>query len=515
MSRSHERNERGKVPGTGEGERIDRRVFVRTAGGILVSTSLAPYLVGCGSTTPPPAGSGKGNVTITVSGFADGATAAGSIKAKGTSGVNAGKSQTIPLSAPASGVSNGSANVDIGKYDVTYSQPAGYQLASGQKATKTGVSVTDGGTTPLTWKVELTSGTLAAAITGFKAGATDPGTLSAVGTSGADQGQTFDVPLSAPNAGASSGKLSLHVGTFDVTYTPPADHVLLTGEAGTQKGVAITDGGTTNVTWQVEVPTVPGGVVFHSDWSTGSGTGAGAVEDTNQTPHWTSYLADSPPSVVSASGIFTAGFANCFKAVIADNKASSVQIAGQWNQPALGSDLYYRAYLYADMATAEVTCPSGGNHPFSAGPGKDNWALHWGHTNGSDDLYLWWETYGNGTIGTFSCKLGTPLSFRTEYRIEIHCHIVDATTFTAEIRIYDASGTLVRTETDFTQVDIGGGSFTSDRQQGAQGGLAQWQDLAIGFNGASPWPVTMNPANYWGGVCVRTDNWCGAYSGGV
>lgn len=496
---------------------MDRRDFVRTAGGILVSSSLAPYLAGCKSIAPK--GTGKGTISVMIDGFPTGATNAGTIAAVGTSGANAGQTIDVPLPAPSAGTSKGSAPADVGVYDVTYQPPSNTMLTTGEQATQAGVKVGESATTPLTWSLAAptaNAGTLGVSVTGFDAGATDPGTVTAVGTAGAASGQKITVSLPVPNAGSSSTQASVPTGTYDVTYTPPSGANLATGQQATHAGVTISSGQTSSEEWQLQttITSSPGGILFHSDWATATGTSNAALDDTNKVQPWnTAPLTAANPSVIAAAAYFTAGFANCFKAPVINGgsggKAASVHDKNVWAAPTAGSDLFYRAYLYADWPTAETSLAFGGHHPWESGPGSVNWSFKFGHTQGSDNLVLYFATSTAHDLA----RIHTPLTFRTEYRIELHAHILSATSYTAEIQIYDASGNLIRQTSDFDMVNQSG--LTLDQVVLAASSYSQWQLMAIGTNGVGNFNATQNDANLWGGVCVRNDTWCGPYANGV
>ena len=134
MSRSR-RGQPGRLPGFAAP--LDRRDFVLTAGGILVS---AAAVSGCPGDpmVPPPPPPGKATVRVQVDGLINGSTPSPT-GGSGT-GAEVGGTRTLTLPVPnpnAQGVAVGDLpGVDPGVFDITYVPPANFRLLATDQPTK-------------------------------------------------------------------------------------------------------------------------------------------------------------------------------------------------------------------------------------------------------------------------------------------------------------------------------------------------------------------------------------------
>lgn len=263
----------------------------------------------------------------------------------------------------------------------------------------------------------------------------------------------------------------------------------------------------------ITLSAAPSGVVFHSDWSYGVGDSHDAdyVNIMTDGGTFTQYaesmrIADGPQTtIMSASGIFTAGFTNCMRTEL-DGTNANVQMHGEWPIPGVGEDLYYRVYVYYDIPNSEPTNSYAGNHGIEVpSSGNNNWSWKFGHTNGSANFTIYLSTPGQMPFDF----IGPTLTFRTEYRFETRIHKVSSTTFWPSVRIYSAGGTLIHDETDF------GGNWDMANHNPIACENAAWDDWIIGTNGPG-WSFGAGTCYYYyGGVCVSDDDWCGVYTGGI
>ncbi len=117
---------------------LDRRDFILTAGGILVSAAAVSGCPGDPMVPPPPPPPGKATVRVQVDGLINGSTPSPT-GGSGT-GAEVGGSRTLTLPVPnpnAQGVAVGDLpGVDPGVFDITYVPPANFRLLATDPATK-------------------------------------------------------------------------------------------------------------------------------------------------------------------------------------------------------------------------------------------------------------------------------------------------------------------------------------------------------------------------------------------
>ena len=109
--------------------------------------------------------------------------------------------------------------------------------------------------------------------------------------------------------------------------------------------------------------------------------------------------------------------------------------------------------------------------------------------------------------------------YRTVYRIEIHMQRTGDLTYILDMRIYDGGnpGTLLFDNADFNNRN--GSQTLADVPTLSYPNAAQWGGFDMGGNGElgdpPTNPVIVNGIFYFGGMCVRSDDWCGPYTGGI
>lgn len=202
---------------------MDRRNFVRTAGGLLVLSGL-----GCGVTDGTPIGF----IEVTVTGLTPGASSAGVVVATPQKG---GQTETITI--PPEGVER--REVNSGTYAIVYTAPSGHVLAPGT-IIPAFITVDPGETTPILLALTAVaqSGTLAITVTGLAAGASSGGSALITPSAGG-AATTLDIG----GTGLASAQFS--TGQYTVAYTAPSGYTLTSGT--TPQTVTITTNQTTTI----------------------------------------------------------------------------------------------------------------------------------------------------------------------------------------------------------------------------------------------------------------------------
>jgi len=260
----------------------------------------------------------------------------------------------------------------------------------------------------------------------------------------------------------------------------------------------------------------PGGVVFQSDWNT-VGT---AFSDVTDGGRWGNYWEFNNGtgvqlmSVVSGASVNGPGGRNALKVLQRGSTfAANVQ---QDNVLPASTDYYVRYYMRNDD-----TSPAG-DHIVT----PDTWQY-------SNLIYMRKASSGTGwtfVIGLYGCGSVYPIvywhpeitfSHGVWYRFEYSVHFVDPTHIQVHPRVYDASGTLLFSDSTFLQQDYGqSGSLSwagNDHWTLATFYAAgytfcvvpQWlTSIGMGNNGQQGATDTGLPW-YFAGVQIRTDWWPG------
>ena len=302
-----------------------------------------------------------------------------------------------------------------------------------------------------------------------------------------------------------------------VTWASSNTAVATVSSTGAVTGIAA---GTTNITATSEgvtgsapltVQTVQSGgvpLIFTSDWTTGLGNSASAVTDANKTPHWNDMNPDRDQLyVISSAGLgFPANMPNVLRVRYMGINSADVRSIRQWQTPPVGGSLYVRFYFRFDVPNSYGNIGYQGNHPIEAEPGSC--PFEWEHRLGSNS---------NGTM-TWSFMLGpdynVTLNKGQVYRLEYAFKNRTANdTYTADIRVYDAAGTLVADARNFLHL------YTTNSLASEAPAVpispACLQSLTMGSNGPSGWEtIGVNTADSWlylGGVAVSYAGWPGPY----
>jgi hypothetical protein len=262
--------------------------------------------------------------------------------------------------------------------------------------------------------------------------------------------------------------------------------------AGTATITATINGvpGSAGVT--VEERPVGGGVLFSSDWSSGSVSDGGS---------WAN--VSNHNAVVSANGLdFPAAMNNVLRQTYPSGGMQSVWVQSSdaaWSAPAVGESRYFRLYYRQDWRDSRSI---GGN------------GHHWIQANPGTCAYEWqWIIEPNGN-GTFNVRYGLtllnpggrfgPVTFNedTTYRFEWRLHRTSSSSVKYEVRIYDSAGALVLDTDDVPGLASATGTPNANCLR----------NMLIGYNGGNN--ISVESYQYIGAVAVCDDDWCGPYTGG-
>ena len=271
------------------------------------------------------------------------------------------------------------------------------------------------------------------------------------------------------------------------------------------------------------------GLLMSSDWSTGIGSTDAAIRDTDKAVPWTS---DVPTvlEVISASGFFAAGFTNCLKAWGHVEDSSGLWKIGALSNfgnvtydagvPEAGDHRYSRFYWRYDITDPPnnndgISGSWGGTHPTEIGSSQGS-VLHKMSMPIAGTTYQYIIVLFVSTGGTRTFYV--TLDKATEYRIEEHLEFLSATSWYYTIRIYNAAGTLVFTNSDFTL--WGHSTPMSGTIWYKRAGDYPMSHHKLGQNSSYTLEWDAGPERNiemfkYGGFCLRSDTWCGPYAGGV
>lgn len=468
---------------------IGRREFVRTTGGILVAASLGGACA--------DGGPGMGRVRVTITGLTPGFNSAGTAVITGD--------DIAPINVELIGRSTAEESVRAGTYHVVYTPPVGYAMAPGN-ANEIDVTVVPDGDTPIAFAVVAASGSLHLVVQGL--------------TGGVDGGSAQVVRTGIPNATPitilipESGTIdqSLVPGTYSVSYNSPAGHQLAPGQTN-PRNTTVPDGGSASVTFEVTQSATPTGVIFNSDWSTATGTGASAIRDGSR---WT--IAQQLEVVPSTGLDFPS--ANCLKVLIGTtsgvNSFPFMRKTGL-GVPAVGTSRYYRWY-------SRVTIPDGmgeadsETHPHQDGNAASdcNWLFKVHHNDGTNQWRPHFEISGGPY--PYDDWFAGFLNKNQTYRFEYQVHRTGANTFQIHIRVFDGGGAPVWSDSNW---------LTSDTRVPLNGQPLNFRAVSNmdGFNaglnglGGTDWHPSVIYM-YQGCVAIKdstnnSNDWIGPYSGGI
>jgi hypothetical protein len=424
-----------------------------------------------------------------------------------------GVSETLVMPVPtAAGVSQGDlTGIPPGTYTATYTPPAGFELVDPSQATQN-VTVVEDSIQTIEVACQLITGTIRATATGL-AGATAGGAVAARKSD--NTGNTFNLNLPAPTAGASTGDITdVPPASYAVTYTPPSGFELVNPSSSPQT-VAVVANEVANADFVCQVIQNPGQILFESDWSTAQGTGQAALRDTGKAKPWTNLVDNfNVLAVVSAAGEgLPAGMANCLQVGHLANtvRAAQVEAVGVWPAPAVGETLYFRLYLRNEIADnqGDFTSIINSHHPIQPLPGTCPGSWNWTWASKNDGTFPIGFNTETNPFPRSRWVLGKPrqnLLKNTTYRLEWRINR-QSTGYSVSVRVYNAANTLLFDDNNIWDIALGATLAAAPLHAMDNACLDK---LMVGTNGGS-WQFTATQYDYIGGVCVRSDDWCGPY----
>lgn len=267
------------------------------------------------------------------------------------------------------------------------------------------------------------------------------------------------------------------------------------------------------------------GLVFASDWSTGTGTGDAARRDASKGRPWARYAGNAPSGIETAASLgLDAQWPTANAYVV---RTSEAAMGSMWSQldvdlgaPAAGTHRYFRVYvamLWEDNHGDGNGIDSGEHGMETADAGYQSTG------GGGDGMNPMMLSRSNGTWNPGYREISTGYryaasvalaKFRT-YRLEWHI-AYGVGTYTIDIRLYDGAGQLVASTPDFLRRNpfpIG------EPLSSAILSLASPEDhrwFRVGSNGpTSNYPSAnvdaLDAFRAHGAVAVCTVTWCGPY----
>ena len=265
---------------------------------------------------------------------------------------------------------------------------------------------------------------------------------------------------------------------------------------------------------------VSSAVLFESDWSTALGNSTAAMRDTNKPIPWTQHGVNGLAEVINADGLDFPTI-NVLK--------SQVRLNGQGNAVrktglgiyGIGESRFFRVYFRTVQPDRVNSTHDSNTHPHQDGNGislnNTNWAFN-------VDVYRPSNVYGT-IAGNWQLRfqtLGQPptwpntewrlnnLPKNTTFRIEWQITRLSNTTITiADIRVYNSSDVLLYTSVDFWNTN----NSTNLASYDIVARIVNESDLGgfnAGNNGLTA-PDAEDILYYQGAICIRDDDWCGAY----
>jgi hypothetical protein len=476
---------------------IGRRGFVRTASGLFVA---AAFGTGCGEVGD----AGTGTVRVRINGLANGLASAGSVTITGS-----GLTQPLVVQLPA--LTQAEVAVPVGSYQIVYQPPGGYTIAAGG-SNQAAATIVEGELTEVQFTVVAASGVLRLTITGTPAGSVN---------SGSAQVSRVDVPGQAPLAViiplAGVVDVSVVPAEYSVDYAPPSGAQLIVGQVDPRSAV-VTANQTTSVGYTIESsaapPPPPAGVLFHSDFSTATGTSSAALRDTSKANPWD--LAGGQGLDVIASTGLDFPCANVLRvtATAASSGFATLRNSGM-PLPANGQSRWYRFY-------ARYTFPDGledqQTHPVQdGGAGSQiNWEWAVLHNLGGNGRFTpSLQLHSNNPFADYRWN-PTPLNKGQTYRYEWQILRVSDTTFQMHVRIYDSAGTLVLSDADYRNEGNTRTLAAVPTPTMLFNNVNNLDGLNAGCNGISgtnpPFPFVYG---YQSAFAVSGTDWIGPYAGGI
>lgn len=259
--------------------------------------------------------------------------------------------------------------------------------------------------------------------------------------------------------------------------------------------------------------------VFASQWGAATGTSDAARLDGTRFSGKTGSSGLVNIDVVTAS---SKGFdsewitTNAFRVQAAHAAQGFVYTTkgAYWDTPAVGEDVYFRWYM-------RVTLPGGTGtdqllHPICASNNEslnagtyDVWCLEL-QLSGTTEWRPGVRVEGSNV--KFFVDSGDYLDRNETYRFEVHAHRDATDTWNLHIRIYDVDDNLILDDDDFRN-QAGSVELNTTPSIAINSGVDGLSQIVFGTEGFADGLGSDPPYDYvyYGGVCVRTDDWCGAY----
>lgn len=286
----------------------------------------------------------------------------------------------------------------------------------------------------------------------------------------------------------------------------------------------------------------PGGgpsIVFHSDWSTGTGTGDDALRDTNKAPlEWTSVKGTSTGTIIvtaaSTGRTWPAGIVNVMQTWCENpSGVQGTRLTDRFTALAPGEDMSWRWYISEETNGDDIGDDfiHGFQDGRQGGNADRNWAMREYYNNDGTwrpEFYVPHddEIEGGGAQVTAWVLANAPgypgneiwLSTGVVYGFEVRMYAIDSDSMRFEVRVYDVDGNLLYdSDKWFRKNDNGdtladGPTFTPSTLNGVYSGT---NDFQCGSNGWGADPASAFVASYIGGVAIGKGGWIGPYSGGI
>lgn len=328
---------------------------------------------------------------------------------------------------------------------------------------------------------------------------------------------------------ATGGSISTQ-GLYTAGSTPGSSFRVV----ATAVGVNLADTSAVTVTAAPPPPPPPppgtgGTPIFHSDWSSATGSSDAAIRDNGKATPWSArWGGQGSLNVVPATGLgFPATMTNVLRVQHYQQDFDWVMANNIWSVPAIGSAIYFRVYIRNTVDNAvDAGSSYASTHPVES-EGNPNgisggyYAMHYGSY--SDGTFPFFVAMNNATYPYNGWTPGAPTSNHggrnydpatlvknTTYRVEWKFTRTAANRYDFDMRIYGGDDKTLLF--DRTNIYAWGGNRQTIATNGT--GLSiddsHVSDLRIGINGgfATPSPQFV----YWGGFAVCSDDWCGAYS---
>jgi hypothetical protein len=481
-------------------------------------TSTVSVATGQAAATAFTVAANPGTLRLVVSGVDPAAPGAGTATIQRTD--IPGQAPT-PVSVPPSGALD--TPLAPGTYLAAFAAPAGYELTPGQNNPRSTLVIGDQ-TSIVAFQVGTIAadGSLHVVVDGLDAAAADGGNLEVLRTD--ISGQT---PVVYGILASGILDVTLAPGAYRLTYAAPTNHQLSPGQQN-PRTMAIQSSQTAPTTFQVMVIPPPVGILFSSDWRTGTGQTTAAIRDTSQAASWDTHqgsgFASSGIETAAALGLTNWPTANAFIVRAFDDspdRLASAQIHRNLGTPTNGSHRYFRLYaamLWGDSHGDGTT--GHGEHGIESAAVGSGGGTGWNLYQIPNSDGTWFPGFREISTGVRYVADGLTLAKNATYRLEWHL-AYGAGSYQVQVRIYNAAGTLVGDEDDFylrsPLIDqtqrLGAGMFTL-----ADATNHGW--FRVGCNGpGSNFPlsniVANEPFRAHGAVAVSDSNWIGPYSNGI